>query len=334
MTMSGTGYVLGRPLEALSPDDIRHAAHAQLSMLRSLAIFDRQFVLANGTMRQRQRYHDLARTIKSEAFAARAEMAQSYLRDMADPATASFVVPREDGLSSIDLSDHPLVRATVSESQALYDGAVAEGRTFSSKGSLDFVAAASKEFTEKSALFALASSPLIVGPVAAYFGVFPILTGFGLTLARNDAFHRKSSQRLHFDPEDRSQLKVFVYVTDVDARSGPFMAAPASESKHLFDAPEFILDRQDDSIVAPGAIREFHGKAGTVIFCDTCRCLHAGAREGDRHRLMISIEYNMPSHLGAALYTDDPEPVRLRTRAIKAETSDPYLRALMGQTYI
>lgn len=298
--------------------------------LGEVAVFDRSFVLAHATMQQRTRYHELARILMADEFERRRVLAETYLNEKSlDPQTREFVVPQSDGLASIDLSDNVLVQAAIAEARAFHAAAVDAGRMFPGKDSLEFVGSASKDFSEQSALYALASSPLIVAPVARYFGVFPILTGFGVTLARNESFHRKSSQRLHFDPEDRSQLKVFVYLTDVDAKSGPFMAAPAHNSRHLFEQPDFLLDRKDDDVVEPGSIREFHGKAGTTIFCDTCRCLHAGARPGNRIRLVLSIEFNLPSHLGRKLFAGDPLPGRVRTSAIKLKNPDKFEAALL-----
>jgi hypothetical protein len=300
--------------------------------LRSIASFDRAFVLAHASMAQRRRYHDLARFLKADAFAAREALAASYLAEHGG--AHAFEIPKADGVARADLSADPLMQQVVAESRALYEAGVAAGGAFPGKGSLEFVGSAAKEYTEQSALFALARSPALVAPVTRYFGVFPILAGFGLTLARNEAFHRKSSQRLHFDPEDRSQIKAFIYVTDVDARSGPFMAAPAHACSPMFDRPDYVIDRHDDDVVPEGAIREFHGPAGTLIFCDTCRCLHGGARPGDRQRLMISIEYNLPSHLHAPLFPGDRDPAKLRTGAIRFEPNDDYMRALLGRIHV
>jgi hypothetical protein len=299
-------------------------------VLQAFGVFERSYVLGSATMSQRQRYHQLAKFVMAGEFESRRQLGEQFLREASlDPSTASLEIPKEDGVASVDLSGNDLVRKTVSEALAFYEAAVAAGRKFPSKDSLEFVGSANKDFDETSALFALASSPLVLAPVTRYFGLFPILTGFGITLARNEAFHRKSSQRLHFDPEDRSQLKAFVYLTDVDTMSGPFMAAPAGKSRHLFEQHDFILDRKDDDVVEPGSIREFHGPAGTMIFCDTCRCLHAGARPGARQRLMLSIEYNLPSHLGRRLFPKDNEPGRVRTNAIKLGEPDIYQKALL-----
>ena len=313
---------------------VKEKADKSLALLRSIDTFDRGYLFSQASMAQRIRYHALARHIKADAFAAREELARTYPASLAGGAVADGVsIPRETGLASFNLSQRPEVRRAVDEAMAYFAASGGLGGVYPSKQSLEFVGSADKEFGADSALFKLASSPLLVAPIAAYFGVFPMLSGFGVTLARNNAFHRKSSQRLHFDPEDRTQIKAFVYLTDVDTESGPFMAAPADQSAHVYTKPDFVLDRLDDSIVAPNALRPFFGPAGTVTFCDTCRCLHAGAREGKRERLVLSIEYNIPSFLGMPLLPQDA-PLQLRTRAIQLETSDPYLLALLGRAHV
>lgn len=312
----------------------REKADKSLALLRSIDTFDRNFILGQASMAQRMRYHALARHIKADAFAAREALARDYPQSLAAGAIADGVgIPRETGLASFDLSQRPEVRRAVEEAMAFFAASGGLAKSYPSKQSLEFVGSANSEFGADSALFAVAASPLLVAPIAAYFGIFPILTGFGVTLARNNAFHRKSSQRLHFDPEDRTQIKAFIYLTDVDADSGPFMAAPADQSAHVFTKPDFVLDRLDDSIVPQNTLRTFYGPAGTVTFCDTCRCLHAGAREGKRERLVLSIEYNIPSFIGMPLLPADG-PLQLRTRAIQTDTTDPYMLALLGRAHV
>jgi len=313
---------------------VKEKADKSLALLRSIDTFDRGFISGQASMAQRMRYHALAKYMKADAFAAREALAREYPLSLAAGVTAEGVeIPREAGIASFDLSQRPEIRRAVNEAIGFFAASGGLSKSYPSKQSLEFVGSADTEFGEDSALFALASSPLLVAPIAAYFGVFPILAGFGVTLARNSAFHRKSSQRLHFDPEDRTQIKAFVYLTDVDETSGPFMAAPADKSAHLFNKPDFVLDRLDDTVVEAGALRKFVGPAGTTTFCDTCRCLHAGAREGTRERLVLSIEYNIPSFLGVPLLPGDA-PMQLRTRAIKLETTYPYMLALLGRTHV
>jgi len=101
----------------------------------------------------------------------------------------------------------------------------------------------------------------------------------------------------------------------------------------LFNQPSLILDRMDDAVVAPGSIREAIGPAGTVSFCDTCRCLHGGARPGGRPRLMLSIEYNLPTYLWAPLHEGDGK-VRNRMAGVTVEPSNAFESALLGHSLV
>ena len=309
----------------------RNKAEQFMEVSRSAAVFERSFVIRQGSMKQRKQYHELARFIKSEEIARREALGRRYLAEQALAAeTAEFEIPQEIGHASINLSHDQLVKDAVSEGLKSYQDAVASGREFLSKDSLQFLGSAGKPFGADSAIFKLATSPLLLAPIIRYFGMFPIMTGFGVTLAKNSEFHRKSSQRLHFDPEDRAQLKVFLYITDVDADSGPFMAAAAKDCEFLFDRPDFVLDRQEDSVLPDGALHEYHGPAGTIIFTDTCRCLHGGGRPGTRERVMLSMEYNMPTYLGAKLWEGDPEAERCRTENIRVDNPDEFMEALLA----
>lgn len=314
----------------------RNKAEERHHLLRSVMTIDREFLTASGSMSQRERYHSFARLMKSDILEQRAALGRHFMADhqlTLDPRVASLDLKAADGFANVDFSDHPLVNAVIDECQSYYMNCRKAGKVFPSKQSLEFVGSSNGPFTEQSAIFKLASDPLILVPVTQYFGMLPILSGFGLTRAPNDTFYRKSSQCLHLDPEDRTQLKVFVYITDVDESSGPFMAVKASQSAPLFDDPFFILDRQDDDVVEGDAITPVHGPAGTMIFCDTCRCLHAGARPGSRERLMLSIEYNIPTYLWAPLYDGDGE-ARDRLRAINYEGDDETMCALLGKTLV
>jgi hypothetical protein len=92
-----------------------------INTLRALGMFERSYVLANATMQQRQRYHELARHIQAEEFAARTALGAEYLRSAAlDPATEALEVSRNDGLATLDLSGHALVGAAIAEARAFF----------------------------------------------------------------------------------------------------------------------------------------------------------------------------------------------------------------------
>ncbi|MEQ8433422.1 MAG: hypothetical protein RIA71_04215 [Oceanicaulis sp.] len=305
--------------------------------LRSAKSFDREFLVVRGSMAQRAAYADLARRIKAPLLQQRAELGRAYCEQHsvdAAPEAAGLDLRAADAFATLDLTKRPKVVAAVEEARRIFDETGGFEATRVGKGSLEYVISAGKSgYGKESAAYALATSPDLLVPITRYFGALPILTGYSISLARNNEFHRKSSQRLHLDPEDRTQVKVFIYITDVDENSGPFLSAGAAASEPLFTDQRLILDRMDDTVVPSGAIREAVGPAGTVTFCDTCRCLHGGARPGDRPRLMLSIEYNLPTYLWAPLYDGDGV-MRNRMAGIIVETSSTFESALLGDSLV
>ena len=45
---------------------------------------------------------------------------------------------------------------------------------------------------------------------------------------------------------------------------------------------------------------------------------------------MLSMEYNMPTYLGAKLWEGDPEPERCRTENIRVDNPDEFMEALLA----
>jgi hypothetical protein len=108
-----------------------------------------------------------------------------------------------------------------------------------------------------------------------------------------------ASQLWHRDREDFLILKMFVYLRDVDADSGPFRYVPGTHRKGTVRAaPDSFLeghvarstDEQMAEIVPPDAWIEATGSSGTIVFADT-RGFHCGGRSRTRERLMFTALY-------------------------------------------
>ena len=61
----------------------------------------------------------------------------------------------------------------------------------------------------------------VVGPVAAYLGVVPVLTDIDVWYSAHHPKAPKSSQLWHLDHADTTQIKVWIHVDEIDALSGP-----------------------------------------------------------------------------------------------------------------
>ncbi|ABA20734.1 conserved hypothetical protein [Trichormus variabilis ATCC 29413] len=111
----------------------------------------------------------------------------------------------------------------------------------------------------------------------------------------------------HSDAEDRRLIKVFVYLNDVEEKTGPFQYIPRSLTP-TFSWNYFQLyyklwqssymgidDEQVKAVIPKSAWKSCPGPAGTVIFVDTKNTLHHGTvRTEDRSTLFFCYTANPP----------------------------------------
>jgi hypothetical protein len=101
----------------------------------------------------------------------------------------------------------------------------------------------------------------------------------------------RSAQLFHFDMDRLKFLKFFIYLTDVNTRTGPHVYVrnthqkiPAYIKKDGRYADDFINKEDGANVV------EINGKAGSVIAVDT-RGLHKGKELEDGERLIFQLEF-------------------------------------------
>jgi hypothetical protein len=176
----------------------------------------------------------------------------------------------------------------------------------------------------------LGAAPRLLDVVNAYVGLWSKLSYVDqwYTRPNPEAAARVASQRWHRDYNDKHLLKVFLYMTDVDAGAGPFEYVPGSmiggsRFADLFPwqifgedlyPPEGELQRN----IPPDASRLLTGPAGTLILCDTTG-FHRGGFATERPRIMGVWNYVSPASLASLsernftvppLPSGAPEPVR------------------------
>ena len=87
-------------------------------------------------------------------------------------------------------------------------------------------------------VLALACDPRVLQGVTAYLGCRPTLSSIGIRWSFPAAGERAAGvQRFHRDPDDWRFLKLFVYLTDVDAGSGPHEFVAGSHRRTRLGAP-------------------------------------------------------------------------------------------------
>jgi hypothetical protein len=133
----------------------------------------------------------------------------------------------------------------------------------------------------------------VVGPVAAYLGVVPVLTDVDVWYSAHHPKAPKSSQLWHLDHADTTQIKVWIHVDEIDALGGPLTVLPADGSTRVAEANDYDFGDSyrlaDDAVPAEECVA-LAGPAGTVDFVDTSRCFHFGSRvdaEGRPRRIAV-----------------------------------------------
>jgi hypothetical protein len=98
------------------------------------------------------------------------------------------------------------------------------------------------------------------------------------------------SDAFHYDTLDYKSLTVFIYLTDVDADSGPHVAIEGSHmTKSLWELLHIILSDNTAERWFGNRIKMILGQKGTVHLEETS-CFHKAARCKSQ-RLMLSIDY-------------------------------------------
>ena len=233
--------------------------------------------------------------------------------------SAGVSIPPEAGFALHPPGTFPLAEAVVDAASELIDGI----------GHEELVARSTKDAFMAQGLLTPEALPLdspymrfvldeaVIGPVAAYLGVVPVLHLIDLWYSFYGIEAPKSSQRWHLDSGDTTQVKVWIHCSDVRPESGPLTVLDARTSEvfaerigYDFGKGHRIPDEHVDEL-AGQAVTALEGPAGTVHFVDTSRCFHFGSRvaRGGVPRRVFVAQYLTPyafrfrpDHLQSAPY--------------------------------
>jgi hypothetical protein len=141
----------------------------------------------------------------------------------------------------------------------------------------------------------------VLAAVSRYLGVVPFLSAISVFHSDTVDGDPTSSQLYHCDGDDVTQVKVFVYCTDVDAGSGPLTVLDAATTSRVqqrtaYEFRQRLSDRQVEAVAGPAAAHAIVGPAGTTAFVDTSRCFHFGSRVAPDApaRLVTMIQFQTP----------------------------------------
>ncbi|MBF5044300.1 hypothetical protein FGE12_18020 [Aggregicoccus sp. 17bor-14] len=104
------------------------------------------------------------------------------------------------------------------------------------------------------------------------------------------------TRKWHADPEDDRMLKIIVYLSDVDDRSGPFEAVDAPRSDHVRRTLRYTWSSDHKLERLPEVVPEAEwtrctGPRLTAVFADTARCFHRASPPTGRDRYSMTFSF-------------------------------------------
>lgn len=168
-------------------------------------------------------------------------------------------------------------------------------------------------------LLELINHPRVLRLAARYLGCTPTLSSLGVRWSLPRPNGAQDIQRFHRDYDDWQSVKLFIYLTDVDAEAAPHLYVHGSHRTagtfraRLFDASEVAAR------FGAKSIRAITGPAGTSFVADV-HGIHRGGVPSGRPRLMLQAQYSV---LPVFAFQYEPAPPR------PAPPVDPYVNRLL-----
>lgn len=153
-------------------------------------------------------------------------------------------------------------------------------------------------------ILALANSPSLLCLVGHYIGCKPTLSALGMRWSFPGSEAGSILQKFHRDSEDWRFVKIFVYLTDVDADSGPHVYVRGS---HLSSGSLRARSYSDEAVEREHGVENIinvTGPAGFGFAADTAG-IHKGAVPLRRTRCLLQFQYSL---LPTYAYRYCPEP--------------------------
>jgi hypothetical protein len=156
------------------------------------------------------------------------------------------------------------------------------------------------------------NDPAMLALAQRYLGCKPTLSSIGIRWSLPTPARPSDVQRFHRDPDDWRFLKLFVYLTDVDAASGPHVYAAASHRARGSLRARLWTRQEVEGRFGAAALVTVAGRAGTSFMADTYG-VHAGGVPVSQPRLILQAQYSVlpvyafryePARLARTLYID------------------------------
>ena len=157
---------------------------------------------------------------------------------------------------------------------------------------------------------------------SAYLGCKPTICGLGVRWSFPGTGPPDVTQAFHRDPDDWRFLKLFVYLTDVDAGCGPHIYVAGSHNTRSTWRGKLYSQDQLSSQFGKQSMHTILGARGTTFVADTSG-IHAGVPPQRAPRLLLQAQYSILPN-----FSLDYRPVAYPTQT----ELDPYVNRLILAT--
>jgi len=262
-----------------------------------LVMRPRQFV-AHQPIDRRAKFQALLRTLKGRDYRAR-DAALAALR----PDKPLRAIEDPIGFRWLDDADKALVTAARDAALSFRDTLDLDVIVSKSPNKPHVTIPIPLGAHQNRAILDLIVHPAMVKMAGDYIGTLPLLMDAYLMYSPNSKDIPGTSQQHHFDGQDVRTILVYLFLCDVDADGGPFVALTAGASERIARAVRYrkigpnkrLTDDVVDPLIHPSEKHTFTGSAGSMLACDTDRCFHYGSRNAKRPRHMLLFHYVSPA---------------------------------------
>lgn len=177
-------------------------------------------------------------------------------------------------------------------------------------------------------LMALVNSPAVMEIASAYIGCKPTISSLGVRWSFPTVKDRARFHAFHRDVDDWRFLKLFIYLTDVDAESGPHCYVRGSHRSAFGLLGRDYRAADLKARFGAESMRLVTGPRGTTFLADTLG-VHCGEAPRSRARLLLQVQYSM---LPVFAFRYAPEKAPAETPGLDAYSNRLVVRQPATQT--
>jgi hypothetical protein len=141
-------------------------------------------------------------------------------------------------------------------------------------------------------VLAIANDPSLLDAAGRYLGCKPTISNISIWWSLPADGTAQEAENYHRDVDDWRFVKFFLYLTDVDADSGPHCFVRGSHRRGRFLRIRRIADHEVAALFKPEDLLKIGGSAGDAFLEDTFG-LHKGQPPTRERRLLLQVEYSV-----------------------------------------